>query len=390
MRFRHPSGQTVRLSYLSNVHPAPDVRGICDGLRRFAAPIRARLDVDVLGIGLFIPAAAALELTTDTAALERLRDALRVNRLEVIGLNGFPVQMYQAGRKYGAFRPDWAESERLAHTLRLARILAEIMPSSAQEGCISTLPLLWRTRADTTTRRAALDGLERLSEGLSRLCDETGRAIRVGLEPEPGCAIETVDEAVDLLSGKPTRFGALGLGADDPWIGLCVDTAHMAVQFETAGDVLSRASAASIPVFKLQLANGLAVSDPLRADWLAGYVEPDHIHQVRERRADGVVYGVDDLSTALAGGLPGDGEWRVHYHFPIFLDEHSTQSTLRSALQCLLSRPEPVGNIEIETYTWTLLPEELRPKDDEGLIEGLTRELAWARDRMLELGLRPK
>ncbi|HEU4488701.1 MAG TPA: xylose isomerase, partial [Actinomycetota bacterium] len=40
MRFRHPDGSIVHLSYCSNVHPAEDVEGILAQLDRFASPLR--------------------------------------------------------------------------------------------------------------------------------------------------------------------------------------------------------------------------------------------------------------------------------------------------------------------------------------------------------------
>jgi hypothetical protein len=97
------------------------------------------------------------------------------------------------------------------------------------------------------------------------------------------------------------------------------------------------------------------------------------------------VHGTDDLPEALAGGLPARDEWRVHFHVPVHAAEHTTQDELRATLRALAGGPEPrTRHYEVETYTWGVLPD--GPGGDEGLVEGLAAELAWTRDRLVELG----
>ena len=61
MRFRHPDGTVVHLAYGSNVHPAETVDGIVEQLRRYGGGVRASLDADLLGVGLWLPAGRAGE-----------------------------------------------------------------------------------------------------------------------------------------------------------------------------------------------------------------------------------------------------------------------------------------------------------------------------------------
>ena len=98
---------------------------------------------------------------------------------------------------------------------------------------------------------------------------------------------------------------------------------------------------------------------------------------------------MDDLAAALGGELPGDSEWRVHFHVPVHADgPRTTQTELSATLAALVGGPAAVTtHLEVETYTWTVLPEAQRPRDDDGLVQGLARELAWTRDRLVELGL---
>jgi sugar phosphate isomerase/epimerase len=377
MRFRHPDGSVVHLAYCTNVHPAEDVDGIVEQLERFAGAVRAALGAPVLGVGLWLPAEAAAGLAGDERALGRLRSALAAQGLEVVTLNGFPYRGFHAPVvKRDVYVPDWAEDARLAYTLDLARVLGGLLPEDAAEGTISTLPLAWRTRWGDAPAGASRANLERLATALAGLAGETGVPVRVGLEPEPGCVVETTGQAATALSG-----------IDPEWVGVCVDACHLAVQFEPAEAVAALAA----PVVKAQVSNALRVERPrseAAAATLAAYAEPRFLHQTRERR-NGSVVGVDDLDEAIAGGLPGDEEWRIHFHVPVHVGgEQTTQPELERTLAALVGGPAPLTrHLEVETYTWTVLPQDRRPADDAGLVRALAQELAWTRERLLELGL---
>jgi sugar phosphate isomerase/epimerase len=381
MRLRHPDGSTVFLSYCTNVHPAEEVDEIIAQLARFSGPVRAAIGADCLGVGMWIPAAAAAMFSSDAAARRRLKAALTAERLEVVTLNGFPYGGFHAPVvKRAVYRPDWTQPERLAYTVELAGLLAELLPDDVTAGSISTLPLGWRvgwSDQDTTVARKAL---ELLAGRLAQLADQTGRTVRVGLEPEPGCVVQTTAEAVEVLRD-----------VDPAWVGLCLDACHLAVQFEAAVDAVALATEAGVPIVKAQVSSALRSAAPTARDreQLAAFVEPRFLHQTRERAAGGRVNGVDDLEDAIAGGLPGEGEWRVHFHVPVHrLDADTTQPELLDTMTALLSGPSPLTtHLDVETYTWTVLPPDQRPRDDAGLVAGLARELTWTRERLHALGL---
>ncbi|WP_257155894.1 metabolite traffic protein EboE [Streptomyces sp. Ru87] len=297
MRFRHPDGSTVHLAYCTNVHPAEDLEGVRRQLREHCEPVRRRLGRDRLGIGLWLARDAARALVADPAALRSLRAELDARGLEVVTLNGFPYQGFGAERvKYRVYRPDWTEPERLDHTTDLARLLAGLLPDDEPEGTISTLPLAWRTGYDDTAAATARKALTALAQRLDALQDLTGRSIRVGLEPEPGCTVATTADAAAALTGPGSP------PADR--IGVCVDTCHLATEFEDPATALDGLAAAGIPVVKAQLSAALHAehpgSDAERAA-LAAFVEPRFLHQTRTRVPDGRVLGSDDLDEALAG-----------------------------------------------------------------------------------------
>jgi sugar phosphate isomerase/epimerase len=378
-RFRHRSGEIVHVAYCTNVHPAEDLPGVIEQLRRFAAPIRAALGAPTLGVGLWLAAPLAASLRASPDDLARLRDELAALSLEVVTFNGFPYKAFQADVvKLDVYHPDWTTPERARYTLDLAHVLAQLLPADVTSGSISTLPLGWRegwTEADTAAARRRL---AEVATGLDELALETGREIRLALEPEPGCIVETTEQAVAALQG-----------IDPERVGFCLDACHSAVQFEEAADVLQTLTDGGVSIVKAQASAALSVAGTDR-DLLSQFDEPRFMHQVRTC-VEGKVWGTDDLAPALAGQLPADGDWRVHFHVPVHLtDGHTTQPQLHTLLGALFGGERPLTpHLELETYTWEVLPKMLRPHDRDSLVQGLTRELQWLESELVDLGLEP-
>ncbi|PPS88141.1 metabolite traffic protein EboE [Streptomyces sp. MH60] len=388
MRFRHPDGSTVHLAYCTNVHPAETLDGVLAQLRDHCEPVRRRLGRDRLGIGLWLARDAAHALVTDPAALRGLRTELDRRGLEVVTLNGFPYEGFGAEEvKYRVYKPDWADPERLEHTTSLARLLAGLLPDDVTDGTISTLPLAWRTAYDDTRADKARAALVTLAERLDALQELTGRSIRVGLEPEPGCVVETTHDALAPLTAI----------AHDR-IGVCVDTCHLATSFEDPHTALDALTAARVPVVKSQLSAALHAehpADPAVREALAAFAEPRFLHQTRTTTPSGGLHGTDDLDEALADGgpLPDTAPWRAHFHVPLHAAPAapltSTLPVLEAALTRLVGGPHPLTrHLEVETYTWQALPPELRPRARAQLTDGIAAELTLARDLLTDLGLK--
>ncbi|GAA4972323.1 metabolite traffic protein EboE [Streptomyces hyderabadensis] len=388
MRFRHPDGSTVHLAYCTNVHPAETLDGVLAQLRDHCEPVRRRLGRDRLGIGLWLARDAAHALVTDPAALRGLRGELDRRGLEVVTLNGFPYEGFGAEEvKYRVYKPDWADPERLEHTTSLARLLAGLLPDDVTDGTISTLPLAWRTAYDETRADKARAALVTLAERLDALQELTGRSIRVGLEPEPGCVVETTHDALAPLTAI----------AHDR-IGVCVDTCHLATSFEDPHTALDALTAARVPVVKSQLSAALHAehpADPAVREALAAFAEPRFLHQTRTTTPSGGLHGTDDLDEALADGgpLPDTAPWRAHFHVPLHAAPAapltSTLPVFKAALTRLVGGPHPLTrHLEVETYTWQALPPELRPRARAQLTDGIAAELTLARDLLTDLGLK--
>ncbi|MFP3986841.1 metabolite traffic protein EboE [Streptomyces sp. E11-3] len=388
MRFRHPDGSTVHLAYCTNVHPAETLDGVLAQLRDHCEPVRKRLGRDRLGIGLWLARDAARALVSDPAALRSLRAELDRRGLEVVTLNGFPYEGFGAEEvKYRVYQPDWTHPERLTHTTDLARLLTSLLPDDVTEGSVSTLPLAWRTPFDTDPAAAesARTALVTLAERLDALDELTGRSIRIGLEPEPGCTVETTADAITPL----TDIG-------HPRIGLCVDTCHLATSFEDPQSALDRLAAAAIPIPKAQLSAALHAQHPHLPEVrqaLAAFDEPRFLHQTRTRTPAGL-RGTDDLGEALtSGALPDTAPWRAHFHVPLHAAPAppltSTLAVLRDTLAHLVGGPTPrTRHLEVETYTWQALPPQLRPRARPQLADGIAAELTLARDLLTDLGLK--
>ncbi|MDT3397613.1 metabolite traffic protein EboE [Streptomyces sp. B1866] len=415
MRLRHPDGSTVHLAYCTNVHPAEDLDGVLRQLARFAGPVRDRLGVPCLGVGLWLAHDVARALARDAGALARLRTELDARGLEVVTLNGFPYRgFHEPVVKRAVYAPDWSEPARLAYTLDLARVLAGLLPADAVRGSVSTLPLGWRAGWSVAREDRARRALDLLAEGLAALAARTGRTVRVGLEPEPGCAVATVRDACARLRGQ----------VDPARVGVCLDACHLATDFEEPRASLRGLAGAGLPVVKAQLSCALQADEPYepavrRA--LARFAEPRFLHQTRAAvpydppydppyaepeagpRAGAPYRPVarwDDLDLALRATDdhhgPGGGagaRWRVHFHVPVHADPEpplaATRPVLVDTVRALMSGARPVtDHLEVETYTWSVLPVGSRPADDAALVTGIAAELAWAREQLLAAGLR--
>jgi sugar phosphate isomerase/epimerase len=377
MRFRHSDGQTVHLGYCTNVHPGEELAEIVAQLDAYAVPVRERLGADRLGVGLWLAAPVAAELAVDREAVRRLRADLDARGLEVVTFNGFPYRAFHAPVvKHAVYRPDWTTRDRLEYTLNLARILVGVLPDDAARGSVSTLPLAWRAPWTPAQADSAARTLDELAEGLAKLRASTGRLVRVGLEPEPGCVVESTAQAVDHLSTVDTEY-----------LGICLDLAHLACAWEEPAAAVAALADAGLPVVKVQVSAALVADEPEEAAAaLRGYAEPRFLHQTRSAGGE----GTDDLAEALDTALPGP--WRIHYHVPLHAAPEpplrSTLPVLRAGLAALLAGPDAgCDHLDVETYTWSVLPVAQRPAGPQQLAEGIAAELAFTRAELVALGL---
>jgi sugar phosphate isomerase/epimerase len=324
MRLRHHSGRVVHLSHgTANLRPARDLRGVVDQFDTYASPVRERLGVDILGVSLWLPPTLAAALAVDGRARTRLRAELDARGLEVVTLSGVP---YAEG---GGEVPDWSDPARLEYTLDLARILVDLLPDDAVRGAVSTIGFGRREGWDTGKEKASARILGRLTSGLAEVAWQTGRAVRVGFQPEPGYVLDSAASAVAALKR-----------VDKDRLGVCLDLANLACTWEHPAEALDTLTAGGVSVIRVQIAAALEVAQPVAAaETLRGYVQTDRQHQVTNPAG---AY-VDDLSRAL--GDPPPGPWRIRYDWPLAEAPEPpltvTSDVWRAALRHLIGGNQP-------------------------------------------------
>jgi sugar phosphate isomerase/epimerase len=386
------------LTYCTNVHAGETWPELRDQVLPRVRDVKAQLAAPgAFGVGLRVSAAAAAALR-EPAARAELAHALARDGLYVFTLNAFPFGAFHAAPvKEGVYEPDWRDARRLAYTNHAAELLASLLPEHVAYGSISSVPLGFRPSfAQPGAVPAAADNLLAHVAFLHELKQRTGRRIVLALEPEPCCALETIDDCLDVFerelygaracSELAARTGCDTQTAQDvlrEHLGLCLDACHAAVEFEDPSELLTRLRAAQLPIFKVQLSAGLCAPElsAQRLEAFGAFAEDVYLHQVVERRA-GALRRYLDLPEALAAARPDTAcEWRVHFHVPIFRRElgcfESTQPFLAELLREL--RPADCAHLEVETYTWSVLPPALRATD---LARDIANELSWARAQL--------
>ena len=358
------------LTYCTNIHPAVGWPAVRASLERYAPTLKARLSPgQPFGLGLRLSGDESRELLQGTN-LDEFAEWLDAHGLYVFSLNGFPYGTFHGTPvKAHVHAPDWRDDERVAYTLLLVHILARLLPADL-DGSISTNPLSYKTWIDQSDRAS----WQLMARNLVRVADamaETGRDIHLDLEPEPDGLLERSDELVrffeDWLPAAVAR----------KHIGVCFDTCHMAVAAETPALVLDRFDAYGIRVGKVQVSAGLVAPMPADRQSLARFADPVYLHQVTQRNTDNTWQHYPDLPEALAApDEPRAAEWRIHFHTPLFVERYGPfGSTRASIVETLaeLQRRRTCRILEIETYTWDVLPPDLKLD----LSESIAREYEW-------------
>jgi hypothetical protein len=389
----------LHLTYCLNIHQgeswADQLAAINDKTQLVAKFVAQG---DWFGLGLRLSAQAVNDLMSDPALRSEALDAFAQHQLYPFSVNAFPYGHFHSSPvKENVYAPDWRTTERRDYTFGVADILSEWLPEGV-DGSISTVPgsyKNWVTTPTSTTKMAL--NLGAVAAYLAALRDDTGKDIHLGLEPEPDCFIETTDEAVIFFQDSLWKEGVeevkrirkcYAKEAEEIMrrhIGICFDTCHVALQFEDPAEALRRYVAEGIRISKVQLSAALSVQHtPEAMVALKSFAEPVYLHQTKARTRRGVELGWSDLPVALnAMGMHADiEEIRVHFHVPLFFEGtgiiESTVSTLTPEFFAEL-RKGVTSHVEIETYTFDVLPPEVHPGD---MVKSITREFQWVREHL--------
>ncbi len=355
------------VTYCTNIHAGESLAETRAALAAHTLRVKAACSPDApFPVGLRLSGRASLELAQAGQA-EDLGRWLEENGLAVTTVNAFPYgRFHDTPVKEAVYLPDWRDPERLAYTLRLAEALACWLPEGAT-GSLSTVPVGFRRGFPAKDRPAALAQMRRALAGLAGLAERTGRVIRLSVEPEPGCLVETTDECIALCAALDPE------GAYRRHLAICYDCCHQALQYEDPAVSLARLAAAGIAVGHVQVSSALHLEGAALSR-LRRFVEPVYLHQAVARQKDGSLLRFDDLHEALAAAPADVASWRVHFHLPVFVHALPECETTQPFLQEILPLFPPDTPMEVETYTWSVLPPDLKIAD---VAASISREIAW-------------
>ncbi len=380
----------IHLAYCTNVHRGENWAETFAALERHVLPVRRRVAAgQSYAIGLRLGQKAAAELAQPDTLLAFQR-WLEQHDCYVFTINGFPYGSFHGTRvKEQVYAPDWSTRARVDYTLQLFELLVQLAPRDVA-GSVSTVPASFKgfVAADPDRRDAIFKNLTQVGQAIAALAEKSGRDLHLGLEPEPCCLIETSEETVDFFNAwRATDASVEQLLRV---VGVNYDCCHLAVEFESAKAALDRIASAGLRLSKLHLSSALRVRpDAAARTALAAFNEPVYLHQVVVGRGNVVQRRYVDLPEALADATPAhpDDEWRVHFHVPLHAAPGApfgdTRDHLLDALDWLKAHPGACHHLEMETYTWEVLPPAMRlPIEDQ-----LVNEYAWTLGELAKRGL---
>jgi len=389
------------LTYSTLVHPGDTWDEMRESLETYLPAVKRRVSPEhPFGVSLRISAAAAATLTEAPAQRAWLSTFLARQDLYLYTVNAFPYGPFKGGLVMErVYEPDWTTDERVDYTCQVADILAEVALPTVSAS-IQTAPLAFRPNVgDTLYVERFTSQLLRVVAHLIRLEAETGRRVKLALEPEPACYLETTDETIAYFRerihsragvGELARTAGVPLSEAEGLVrrhlGVVFDIGHQSVGFEDVRTSLEGLVDAGIPVFKLQEAAALRVGEltPEIVPELRRFTDTIYLSQSTLRRAEGAEQFLN-LGEALDAfeADPRPAELRTHFHVPVFLEEIGAFGTTRYAVQeaLRLHREMPLSDhLEIETYTWDVLPDALKNGD---ITDYVSRELEFVRNELL-------
>lgn len=392
--------QSGEITYCTNVLPGITWAEHFFHLQKEVPAIKAAVSAEkplAIGLRLANEASIVLQQPAERAAFKKW---LQENDCYIPLINGFPYgSFHNTAVKDKVHAPDWLTEDRVMYTMRLAEILADLLPEGT-EGGISTSPLSYRFWHAEDSRTAVLEtttlNLLRVVERLVTLKAETSKSIHIDLEPEPDGLIENGTEFLDWYTTYLLPIGIQFLGERLGYekekaeacikthVHICYDVCHFAVNYEEHATMINKLQALGIKVGRIQVSAALKAHLPGQSeqkreilDAFATFNENVYLHQVVERQKNGDQKKYPDLPEALQQ-VPGNEavEWRSHFHVPIFLETYGLlQSTQKDILEVLaINKQQNLTRwLEVETYTWAVLPPDVQLP----LGDSMIRELLW-------------
>ncbi len=395
-------GENSHLTYCTNIHPGETWEEVFESLKKYCVSIKNRLVSDrPFGIGLRLSQKSASQLLQGKK-LPTFKSWLASNNLYIFTMNGFPYgDFHNVIIKDKVHTPDWTTKERANYTSDLIKILTYLLPEGI-EGGISTSPLsykLWFNSDKETDRIKAKStiSLINLVIQLVEIKIKTGKLVHLDLEPEPDGLLENTQEVIDFYKDFLLKIGAIELqnilncSIEEAklhildHIQICYDVCHFALAYEHPEDVIRQLQKEGIKIGKIQISAALKCVKsnnallPKQQQSLRQFDEPTYLHQAVIRMKDGKLNHFSDLTAGIkAMNNPDFEEIRTHFHVPVFVSGfealEATQDDIIDTLN-LWKKNKFSKHLEVETYTWAVLPKHLQTD----LTSSIVRELEWVR-----------
>jgi sugar phosphate isomerase/epimerase len=387
MRLKHD----LHLAYCTNIHRGETWPEIFAALNEHTLQVRAQVAPNssyAIGLRLGERAVRDLQQAGEIMAFRRWLDK---HDCYIFTINGFPYGRFHGTRvKEQVYAPDWTTTERVEYTVALFEILVQLLPDGI-EGSVSTVPCSYKEFITTTAQAARLrENIWACIEAVAGISERTGKKLHLGLEPEPLCYLETSEETAsffDQLRSEHPRDTRLR-----EHLGVNYDNCHLAVEFEEPRDVIRRFKEHDIKISKLHFSSALKViPTPEVREALRAFAEDVYFHQVIERAPGGQLKRYKDLDIALATPQADPNnypEWRIHFHIPLHCEPRklfqTTADHILGVMDVLSAEPRLCSHIEMETYTWEVLPSEIKKRN---VVDQLVSEYGWTLTQLAKRGL---
>lgn len=370
------------IAYCMNVHPANNLKELYDNFNKFALPIFKEVQTSTqknIGVELHLNHVVSEELAKQ---IEPFNQFIEKNDINIFSINNFPlIDFHQPIVKDKVYLPSWAQSERLEQTKLCAKILSQLKTNNT-ELTISTLAGSWKYH--NHDENSVLNNYMQIIRYLQDLHEQTGKKIRVALEPEPDTTLDSLASIIAFFDKLKERLIRSNMPVEKSleYIGLNFDTCHSSVLFEKPLSVILELLKKQIPIYKFHITNAPKLLAPFSKEnkiSLKSLDEPKYLHQTRCKMPDEKIVAFKDLCHFNSEEVQEAQEIRTHFHVPLNLKSIGLLETTQSEVKDLLDQmPTSLSNtpLVVETYTW---PQHLNAtkQNNFNLIDGISQELIW-------------
>jgi hypothetical protein len=390
------------LTYSTLVHQTDNWDQLWKSVNTYLPAVKARVAPhEKFGVCLRTSAPSAELLSAEPGKVADLKQFFADNDLYLYTANAFVYGVFKKQViKEDVYEPDWATPERREYTKKVANLLAELAPEGINPS-IQSAPLGFKPKVtgDDVVQAYTSNVIDVVAH-LVELKKRTGKTVTLGLEPEPRCYLETTDETITyfknhLFSGETAKRLAKKTGLNEAdaaqamrdYMGVVFDIGHQSVGYEDIPASLQKLVDSGVQIVKLQEAASMYIPDVQQktVDALQTFAKTIYLSQTCQKK-DGKMTWFLNLEDAFEDWYknPGPREWRTHFHVPVFLNDlGGAFGTTRFALEQALAfhKKTPLStHLEIETYTWDVLPDHLKTGD---IVEYVTRELDWVKGQLV-------